>query len=226
MFIKLATAALVSLACFHAHGAEFSVTRQYVVALIITTPLNKGEVDPSKIRAAGSGVLVAPGYVVTANHVLPKKGQEIHVEVAGGGLKKGTVVASDPAHELGLIKVDVPCPCAPLAKTELPLDADVITVGYPLWGIYGMQFLTVGHMQGANGIYNIVTANTISGGSGGGQFGKEEGVYKLAGITSSIALAGIGPQELAVRQDVTWLCNSISISEVKKFLDRNHVAYK
>lgn len=227
MFNKLAVAAFVSLACVHALGADFSIIRQYVVPLISAMPtVHKGELDPNKIRAAGSGVIVAPGFILTANHVLPHRGMEIFAESPTGIIKLGTVVASDPVRELGLIKADVSCPCAPIAKTELPIDSDVYTVGYPMWSMYAMQFVTVGHAQGPYGIYNVMTANTISGGSGGGTFGKEDGVYKLGGITSSIAAIAIGPRELTVQQDLTWISNSISIGVVKRFLDKNNVPYK
>src|SRR5919108_3872676 len=52
----------------------------------------------------GSGVVIAPGQVLTVAHVL--RGDEIAVSFAGGELAEGRVAGADPDLDVAVIAVD------------------------------------------------------------------------------------------------------------------------
>ena len=93
----------------------------------------------------GSGVLVSPeGLVMTAAHVVQTM-DEVSVEFIGGATVKAQIVASEPAADLSLLKLDRVPPgvvVAPLANSDTVKVGDqVIVIGAP----YGLTHsMTVG----------------------------------------------------------------------------------
>lgn len=141
-------------------------------------------------RGSGSGVVIAPGVVLTAGHVASHPGLNVLVAPPQGD--KGKTKAVDQDHDLGLIEYPadiVTCPCAKLADHEAELDERVIVVGFP-YGIgatAGRSVVTEGRSQGVmllpdGDVKLIVTAPVAPGNSGGGVYVFRDGEWQLVGI--------------------------------------------
>lgn len=134
-------------------------------------------------------------------------------------IHKGKVVASNPAHDLALVKVDslsVPQhQIAQLSKQNPRIASDLMTVGNPGGIIFSISKVTVAgyrehisrilEKKGTIGPFIQVTGPIWRGNSGGGLF-NESG--DLVGIIAFIAYA---PGQ----------CFSIPIISIKEFLDKN-----
>lgn len=65
-----------------------------------------GQTQTNKVVAYGSGVVISPdGYIVTNNHVVDGA-YEVEVTFNNKVVSKATIVGTDPASDLALIKVD------------------------------------------------------------------------------------------------------------------------
>jgi serine protease Do len=100
-------------------------------------------------QSLGSGVLISKdGHVATAAHVV-HIADSVHVEFANGKKVIGRVVASDPAADIAMIKVDRVPESATVAKLG---DSDTAKIGDRVFVIgapYGVgQTLTVGYISG------------------------------------------------------------------------------
>ena len=165
---------------------------------------------------SGSGVVIAPGYVLTAAHVAVEPG----LMIAGHGKDTGVVAAAGQGTlDLALLaypKATASCPCAKLADNDAVVDEPVIVVGYP----YGIaQVVTRGESQGVRNIkvpdetglsYTaehrlVITAPAAPGNSGGGVFAYRDGKWQLVGILTEAASQGN-------------LSLAIPVSDIKKFL--------
>jgi putative serine protease PepD len=88
-----------------------------------------------QINAEGSGViLTSNGLILTNNHVVQ---DAVHLQVvftSGQGTLVGTVVGTDPNHDLAVIKVDAtgltPLPLG--ESSDLQLGETVYAIGFPL----------------------------------------------------------------------------------------------
>lgn len=201
----------------HAHAAEFSVIRTYTYPIIIQRPVTaEGKLI---VVSGGTGITLQPDYVITAQHVLPKAPHDRISFAVGGKLMTGEVVKADEAVDLALVRVPgVKCPCAELITGTELVDQDAWIVGYPMFLVYGTQFVTTGQIQGRHNGKIVATPNTAPGGSGGGLFIKQNGQYKLAGIVVQIAATPQGPPQLNVSQEHTWMTFSVPIETINKFL--------
>jgi serine protease Do len=94
-----------------------------------------GEQGPQKVRGEGSGfVISADGYVLTNNHVVDEASQ-IVARFADGREVKATVVGTDPATDVALLKLagDESWPHVELASSSsLHVGDWVVAVGNPL----------------------------------------------------------------------------------------------
>jgi S1-C subfamily serine protease len=79
----------------------------------------------------GSGVVVAPGQVLTVAHVL--RGDEVAVAFAGGDVRDGRVLGSDPDLDVAVIGVDTgDTPAVPWEPGETPVaGAPVFALANP-----------------------------------------------------------------------------------------------
>ena len=110
---------------------------------------------PGQVSQAGlgSGVLVTTrGYVITAAHVV-QTADLVEVEFASGFRTTAAVVASNPAKDLALLKLDK----IPEGVTPLKLaDSDEVSIGEEIFIIgapYGYSHtLSVGHISGRHGV--------------------------------------------------------------------------
>jgi S1-C subfamily serine protease len=198
-------------------AAEHSIVRQYVHPVIITQP-SQSDSSLQTIIGSGSVVTVAPGYVLTAGHVVPGTSRDQMFVVYNRKRVRAIPVKIDRSRDLALLSVDIACPCAPLATTMPEIDDVVVATGFPLYMTYSLQLLSVGNVQGEY-LGNIVTTSTTApGGSGGGVFFKEKSVYELIGVTVAIGSNPLGPRLMQIEQEYNWLTFSVPVSSIKTFL--------
>jgi serine protease Do len=126
----------------------------------------------------GSGVLISDGRVMTAAHVVQTM-DEIHVELPGGETVGARIVASEPAADLSLLKLErVPAgtSVATLADSDIVRIGDpVIIVGAPYGLVYSMSVGWISARWPANTVYKSMpladffqTTATINQGNSGG----------------------------------------------------------
>jgi S1-C subfamily serine protease len=92
-----------------------------------------GQVGEAK--AEGSGVVIAPnGVIVTNNHVVQGAVQVRVVFTDGHPTMPGTVVGTDPQHDIAVVKVDASGlnPATLGRSSELALAETVYAIGFPL----------------------------------------------------------------------------------------------
>jgi len=91
--------------------------------------------DERRQTALGSGFIIDPaGFVVTNNHVIDEA-NEISITLQDGSTLKATLVGTDPAVDLALLKVsaDKPLPAVPFGDSDKERVGDwVIAIGNPL----------------------------------------------------------------------------------------------
>lgn len=90
---------------------------------------------PRQSQALGSGfVISADGYLVTNNHVI-EGADQIEVEFFSGDRLEATLIGTDPATDIALLKVesDTPLPFVSFGDSEVARVGDwVLAVGNPL----------------------------------------------------------------------------------------------
>lgn len=150
----------------------------------------KGEAD-TKEKWSGSGWLIKGGYIVTAAHVAPGKGEDIIVKFFGGKEEiKATVVGSDETLDIAVLKpARVPYGIKPLDfgdSDKIQVGDTVVESGNPL----GLQWtITKGIVSALHRSapdkdqrmdYFQFDASTNHGNSGGPLMGDGGGVIGLA----------------------------------------------
>jgi serine protease Do len=147
---------------------------------------------------SGSGVIVSPdGYVLTAGHVVEGRlGRRVEAVLADGRRFWATVIASNRATDLGIVKMNGAegLPTAPLGDSStLRRGQWVLATGHPLGQHAGRPpVLRIGRilrtMGGRMGRDSITTdAPIISGDSGGPLFDLNG---RIIGINSMITTGG------------------------------------
>jgi S1-C subfamily serine protease len=177
---------IVGLALFLAAcGADLADLRT------LARPLNNGV-------GSGSAVVIAPGFVLTAQHVAANGGFKLRKDGPVGMLLASL---TDPDGDLGLLwfpAKEAQCPCVELAAYEAEMDEAIYVIGYPL-GI--AQVITMGRAQGVQrvqapdmfgsttdlGLRLITTGLADPGNSGGGVFVLRNGRFQLVGILTEKA---------------------------------------
>src|SRR3546814_7301621 len=87
------------------------------------------DLPPGTSLGSGSGVLVAPGIVVTNAHVI-EGGSNFKIGRGGNNL---TMIAVDPMHDLAILQGDVEGIALPMRNTAaIWLGESVLAAGYPL----------------------------------------------------------------------------------------------
>lgn len=172
--------------------------------------------NPVQTEGVGSGVVFRKdGYIVTNNHVI-SNANEIIVSLSDGRTLQGTLVGTDEATDIAVVKVDA---------TDLPVaefgDSDDIVVGEPAIAIgnpMGLEFqgsVTVGVISALNRTLDLIdqrvkllqTDAAISPGNSGGALANADG--KIIGINSA-KLAANGVEGMGF---------SIPINTVKEIID-------
>jgi serine protease Do len=134
---------------------------------------------------SGSGILVAPGVVVTNAHVI-EDGSSFQV---GRGNLHLTPIAIDPMHDLALLKGDVDGVPLPLRfSSPIWLGEAIMAAGYPLMDLLGADLkVSTGNVSGLTGSHGDVArfqfTAPIGSGSSGGAIIDEFG--NLIGVTAA-----------------------------------------
>ncbi|MEX1203094.1 MAG: trypsin-like peptidase domain-containing protein [Ferruginibacter sp.] len=151
-------------------------------------------------RASGSGVIISDnGYIVTNNHVI-NKADEINVTLSNKKSYKATLVGSDPAYDLAVIKIESEAlPYLLYGNSDdVKIGQWVMAIGYPLnlettvtAGIVSAKARSLGLNRDKAGSTAtavesfIQTDAAVNSGNSGGALINTEG--KLIGINSAIA---------------------------------------
>jgi S1-C subfamily serine protease len=159
----------------------------------------------TRFTETGSGVLIsADGQVMTAAHVVHAM-DEVTVEFLGGETVTARIVASEPAADLSLLKLDRVPPGAVVAEMAdsdtIKVGDQVIVVGAP----YGLSYsLSVGYVSARwapNTVYRTMplaeffqTDATINTGNSGGPMFSMDG--KVVGVVSHNISKGGGSEGL------------------------------
>lgn len=151
------------------------------------------QVELSSGQAAGSGVIVGPGRIVTAYHVV-KNARQVLVEVNGEVLQ-GHVVIHDLQHDLALIAVPTEgMPYVPLLPGDQHLVQQQIVslVGFPHGDQQQSHEALVSSWIETRYDEIYVNAPVLGGESGGGLFTTIDDQVYLAGVITASTSAGIG----------------------------------
>ena len=189
---------LILLLCAaHAHAGEtetvFNSVRDSIVTLTVYD--ERKEVD-----GAGSGVVVAPGRVITNCHVVQ---EAVAIQVrAGDKVWSATVASMDTPRDL--CQLDVPGLTAPAAKIrsyrEVQIGEPIYAVGNPLGFGLAVSAGLVSSIAQHKGELRLFSSAPISPGSSGGGLFDSHG--RLIGITTGFYP---GAQNLNLAVPADWI---------------------
>lgn len=234
MKLKMIAAVLVSAFSTLTWSADFTPTRQYVKAVLAyyqqdsAKEIDKktGKYIPIQAALSGSAVVIAPGYVLTAAHVMSHSGLDMFIRMSDTDVRYAKAIKIDKDVDLALLRASVECPCVSIASAMPSIDEPVVSVGFPYYLLYDTQFATEGRVQGYRGFQVISTATTAPGGSGGGLFVKEDGIWKVTGIVTNIASSPLEGLQGPGRQLHTWMQFSVGPKAIRSFLVGTPAAVK
>jgi S1-C subfamily serine protease len=178
----------------------------------------------SVLVGSGTAIVIAPGYALSARHVFDTAAEGGATVTMMNGDKEipVEVVKKTEGTDTVLISGKFGCPCAPIALSMPEVDTEVFGVGFPLYHLYGVQYVTQGHYQGStlrgNERLAAITTHASRGGSGGGVFFKQDGVWRLFGILSSIGFSHLGPPSLGLKQEHSWITFAVPLDDIKTLI--------
>jgi S1-C subfamily serine protease len=155
----------------------------------------------------GTGFFVSSdGYLITANHVVADA-QEVAIKPRSGDIFPATLVGTDPANDIALLKAKTSANPLMVAPTnDVSVGEDVLTVGYPLLLLEGQQQkATFGHINALSGEHDDIrflqTDAAVQPGNSGGPLLDEKGrvIGVIAGMLDPLAtlkLSGAMPQNV------------------------------
>ena len=170
---------------------------------------------PGTQLGSGSGVLVAPGIVVTNAHVI-EGGNSFKLGRGGNAL---TMIAVDPLHDLAILQGNIDGTPLPMRNTAaIWLGESVLAAGYPLMDLLGADLkVSTGNVSGLKGwegdVARFQFTAPIGSGSSGGAILDECG--NLIGITSSSLAHGNLRERGAISENVNF---GIKVSLVHEML--------
>ena len=169
-------------------------------------------------KSVGSGVIFdKKGYIVTNNHVVAGS-KEVNVSLSNGKTVSGTVVGTDPATDLAVVKIegDDSLPVAQFGNSDaLQVGETAIAIGNPL----GLEFqgsVTVGVISALNRTLDdidqrlklIQTDAAINPGNSGGAL-----------VTADGKVVGINSAKIA-KEGVEGMGFAIPINQAKKIIEQ------
>lgn len=143
----------------------------------------KDQKPPTSV-SYGTGFYVAPGYAVTANHVVSDCKAKIQVWY-GDNAYPATLVSSDDSNDLAILKSEFQTPEVLPLSSLLTLGSNNYTFGYPLPGtLSDSGVFTNGSLSATSGLSNdwrfLQTSTPVQQGNSGGalvdQFGSVIGI--------------------------------------------------
>lgn len=145
-------------------------------------------------KAGGSGVIISEdGYIVTNNHVI-EGATKLRVKLHDGRGYDATIIGSDPATDVALIKIEESgLPTLPFGSSdELRLGEWVLAIGYPMElqstitaGIVSAKARSLGALNNQQGIESFIqTDAAVNPGNSGGALVNTRG--ELVGINTII----------------------------------------
>jgi serine protease Do len=170
---------------------------------------------PGTALGSGSGVLVAPGIIVTNAHVI-EGGNDFKT---GRGGKALTMIAVDPLHDLAVLQGNIDSTPLPMRNTAaIWLGESILAAGYPLMDLLGADLkVSTGNVSGLKGwegdVARFQFTAPIGSGSSGGAILDEYG--NLVGITSSSLAHGNLRDRGAISENVNF---GIKVSLVHEML--------
>ena len=176
---------------------------------------DRGPAPPGTALGSGSGVLVAPGIVVTNAHVIDG-GSDFKL---GRSKQALTVLAVDPLHDLALLQGDVPGDPLPMRNVAaIWLGEALLAAGYPLMDLLGADLkVSTGNVSGLKGwegdVARFQFTAPIGSGSSGGAILDECG--NLIGITASSLAHGQLRDRGSISENVNF---GIKVSLVHEML--------
>lgn len=190
-FAVLGLGVIMVVSCGSYVSSQFADIRAATVSLH-----TKGSAD-----SFCSGVMVAPGYMLTAAHCA-----EVADILVGADRIPAGVLKMDKDNDLALMHVERDCPCVPVAAAAPEIDEEVFVVGFPQNDPVAVQVLTEGRVQGEAGSVLSprgramrITAPIWYGNSGGGVYARRLwGKFQLVGISSAITIKEAGFQSFPV----------------------------
>ena len=184
-----------------------AVTTSNIVVVPLDKSLPDNEIESLIIRSKVDGVIFdKKGYIVTNNHVVSGS-KDVNVSLSNGKTVSGTVIGTDPATDLAVVKIDGSddLPVASFGDSDnLQVGETAIAIGNPL----GLEFqgtVTVGVISALNRSLDdvdqrfklIQTDAAINPGNSGGALVTADG--KVVGINSAkISKEGIEGMGFAI----------------------------
>ena len=162
---------------------------------------------------SGSGVLISPGRLLTAAHVVANL-QNGRVNGPDNTRYTYNILKTDIERDIAILDVYLDCPCRPVADNTPDVDSDVVVVGFPL---SAFKTVTFGLVQGTavqpelKRLVTQISAPVIFGNSGGPVFNKWG---EVIGIVSMVSAAGDGFFGYAVPH-IGW---TVPVETIKDFI--------
>lgn len=195
-------------------ASEFQTIRQYVKPLLVREADTKG-----RIVGVGSAIVITPHLAITAGHMFKDSNQR-HYVVVNGREQEVRPIKLNKSRDVAVVSGKFSCPCAPIGEMPVSVDQDVVSVGFPLYTLYNVQFLSRGSIQSLDMEGFLVSStSTAPGGSGGGLFRWERGEYRLVGLVAAIGMTPIGPANLNIIQEYNWITFSVPLETIRFFLN-------
>lgn len=206
---------LMHLNAVAAPAADYTSARSYIKPVITMPAFTK--LGAATRMGNGTGIVVAPGFILTAAHVVPTD-TDNRIIVVHNGEQIATPIKIDRSADLALLSANVGCPCATVNLTPVQVDSEVANIGFPMYLKYGVQFLTRGEVQGEVDGLVLSTVTTAPGGSGSGVFFLTPRGPELVGMTVAISSTDIGPGLFSVKQEIHWVMFSVPSKDIAQFL--------
>jgi hypothetical protein len=201
---------LLGLSVFSVYGIEGKKARDVVVPVFMNQISN--EFPTGEIVGNGSGVIIAPGFMITAAHVVVEdEGVTLVSRFPNrNDLIPLTVVKVDRVNDIALLSGNFKCPCAKISATIPMPDTATYVVGYPFMQTVVIQIFNSGIFQGISESQYLTTNQVGPGASGGGLFIHENDQYYLIGIIDRIPVYH--------NQLQTWLTFNVTNRAIIAFL--------
>lgn len=168
---------------------------EYIDPFYLLFGVPQGGNPPSReARSGGSGVIISTdGYIVTNNHVI-EGADKMSVKLSDGRVFEGSVVGTDPATDVALIKIEAEeLPTIPFGSSDdLRLGEWVLAIGSPMdlqstitAGIVSAKARSLGAIDNRYGIESFIqTDAAVNPGNSGGALVNSRG--ELVGINTII----------------------------------------